>query len=169
MVNRSFGMALLVCVSFLIGCGMLSGQSQDSGTPTLRTEDVRSGGSASAGDPAAEIVWLRDFDSALSQARPGQVIFVDVYTDWCSWCKHMDRNVFSHPSVRAVASRNVFVKIDAEDGGKGEAFARANGVSGFPTLIVFSPDGKKIATQPGAFRQPSEFVRWFDAAAERIG
>lgn len=61
--------------------------------------------------------------------------------------------MYTDPSVRALASKHIFVKLDAEDGGKGQAFAQANRVSGFPTLIVYTADGKQLANQPGAFRQ----------------
>lgn len=167
MVKRSLLVVGLSAMFVAIGCGLTSGSSQDSGTPSLRTEDVRPAGSSAAGNPNAEIVWLEDFEAAQAQAKPGQVIFVDVYTDWCSWCKHMDKKVFTDPSVRELASKNIFVKIDAEDGGKGQAFAQANGINGYPYLIVYSADGKKLANQPGAFRQAGDFVKWFNSAAVR--
>lgn len=161
-------MVALVSIFVAVGCATISGSSQDSGTPSLRTEDVRpAGGSPRGGDPNAEIVWLDDFDSARSQAEAGQVVFVDVYTDWCSWCKYMDKKVYTDPSVRELASKHIFVKIDAEDGGKGQAFAQSNRVSGYPTLLVYSADGQQLANQGGAFRQPADFVRWFNAAAAR--
>lgn len=167
MAYRSLLVAALVSMFLAVGCTTISGSSQDSGTPSMRTEDVRPAGGSSTGDPNAEIVWLDDLDSARAQAKAGQVIFVDVYTDWCSWCKYMDKKVYTDPSVRALASTHVFVKLNAEDGGKGEAFAQANRISGFPTLIVYSADGRQLASQPGAFRQPVDFVKWFNGAAAR--
>ena len=168
MKNRSLLVVAFISVFVAIGCATISGSSQDSGTPSLRTEDVRpAGGSSGGGNPNAEIVWLDDFDAARARAEAGQVVFVDVYTDWCSWCKYMDKKVYTDPSVRALASKHIFVKLDAEDGGRGQAFAQANRVSGYPTLIVYSADGKQLANQPGAFRQAGDFVRWFNAAAAR--
>ena len=168
MAYRSLLVLTLVSLFVAVGCTTISGSSQDSGTPTMTTEDVRpAGGPTRGGDPNAEIVWLDDLDSARAQATSSQVIFVDVYTDWCSWCKYMDKKVYTDPSVRALASEHLFVKLDAEDGGKGQAFAQANRIGGFPTLIVYSADGKQLANQPGAFRQPADFVRWFNAAASR--
>lgn len=167
MAKRVLLSVTLLSILAVAACGATAGSSQDSGAPTLRTEDVRPAGTTSKGDPSASIVWLDDLDAARAQARSGQVIFVDVYTDWCGWCKHMDRKVFTDPSVRALASQNVFVKLNAEDGGKGEAFAQANGISGFPTLIVYAADGKQLANQSGAFRQAGDFVKWFNVAAEK--
>ncbi len=166
MACRSLLVVAFVGSILVAGCGTLTGSSQD-GTPTLRTEDVRPAGGGAKGDPNAAIAWFDDLDTARIEAKAGQVVFVDVYTDWCSWCKHMDKKVFTDPSVRALASNHVFVKLNAEDGGKGEAFAKKNGISGFPTLLIYSSDGKQLANQPGAFRQASEFVTWFNAAAAR--
>jgi len=30
---------------------------------------------------------------------PAKKIFVDVYTDWCGWCKRMDATTFSHSVI----------------------------------------------------------------------
>jgi thiol:disulfide interchange protein len=26
-------------------------------------------------------------------------VYVDIYTDWCGWCKVMDKKTFTHPNV----------------------------------------------------------------------
>ena len=35
---------------------------------------------------------------ALTQKRPKKFV-VDVYTDWCGWCKVMDRETFTRPAI----------------------------------------------------------------------
>jgi thioredoxin-related protein len=46
---------------------------------------------------------------------PTKKIFVDVYTDWCGWCKRMDATTFSHPVIAEKLNGNwIPVKIDAE-------------------------------------------------------
>ena len=167
MTNRLMVLVVVASIFTLAACSAIRGKAQDSGTPTMTTEDVRPAPTSTDGDPNAEIVWFDDLDAAAGQAQTGQVIFIDVYTDWCSWCKYMDRKIYTDPQVRALASKHVFVKLDAEDGGKGEAFARRNGVRGYPTLIIMSGDQQPLASQPGAFRQPGDFMRWFEAAASR--
>jgi len=42
-------------------------------------------------------------------------IFIDVYTDWCGWCKKMDATTFSHPAIAKILNEQYYaVKFDAE-------------------------------------------------------
>lgn len=42
-------------------------------------------------------------------------VFIDIYTDWCGWCKRLDATTFSHPEiVRYMDSAFITVKLNAE-------------------------------------------------------
>ena len=42
-------------------------------------------------------------------------VFIDVYTDWCGWCKRMDDSTFSDPAVAKYLNDNFYaVKLNAE-------------------------------------------------------
>lgn len=42
-------------------------------------------------------------------------IFIDVYTEWCGWCKRMDATTFSDPEIVEVMNKYFIpVKFDAE-------------------------------------------------------
>jgi thiol:disulfide interchange protein len=109
---------------------------------------------------AGPISWASSFEVARSGARDGQLILVDVSTDWCSWCQFMDAQIFPDVAVRELASGNVFVKIDPKDGGAGQTFAKKQKVKAYPTFFVFTPDGKLVRKQVGAFDRPSDFIAW---------
>ena len=46
---------------------------------------------------------------------PPKKIFLDIYTDWCGWCKKMDASTFKNPQVIEVMNKYFYpVKLDAE-------------------------------------------------------
>ncbi|MCS6933984.1 MAG: DUF255 domain-containing protein [Chitinophagales bacterium] len=50
----------------------------------------------------------------LQKVQPRKVI-IDVYTDWCGWCKRMDATTFSHPEIIRFINENYYaIKFDAE-------------------------------------------------------
>ena len=50
----------------------------------------------------------------LRRTEPRKVL-IDVYTDWCGWCKKMDASTFSDPKVVAYINAYYYaVKLDAE-------------------------------------------------------
>jgi len=64
-----------------------------------------------------KIKWY-SFEEAfeLNKKNPKK-IFVDVYTDWCGWCKKMDQTTFTNPYIIKYMNQNYYpVKLDAERG-----------------------------------------------------
>ena len=62
-----------------------------------------------------KIKWY-SFEEAveLNKENPRK-LFVDVYTDWCGWCKKMDATTFSNPVIVKYMNENYYpVKFDAE-------------------------------------------------------
>jgi thioredoxin-related protein len=106
-----------------------------------------------------ELRW-RDWNSGLKEAsstkRP---ILVDVYTDWCGWCKRMDRDVYARSDVRDYLTRRfVTIKLNAEASqaanyeGKAyssRALASRFRVTGYPTTIFLRAQGEHVANVPG--------------------
>jgi len=47
----------------------------------------------------AKIKWL-DFEEAVAlNSKKPKKIFIDMYTDWCGWCKKMDAATFINPVI----------------------------------------------------------------------
>lgn len=63
------------------------------------------------------INWMT-WDEMVVQREKDNVkkkIFIDLYTDWCGWCKKMDQTSFIDPSVVAYMNQHYYaVKLDAE-------------------------------------------------------
>ena len=80
------------------------------------------------------------FEEALGKARStNSLLMVDVYTDWCGWCKKLDHDVFEDDQVGAALKGFVAIRFDAENGG--ERILEKFKVNGFPTVLFLDPDG----------------------------
>ena len=66
-------------------------------------------------EDTAVIEWM-DFKEAYEKNKTEpRFIFIDVYTDWCGWCKRMDATTFQDPVVVEYLNRYYYcVKFDAE-------------------------------------------------------
>ena len=60
------------------------------------------------------ISWNEAHELSQTEKNPKK-IFIDVYTDWCGWCKKMDKDTFQNPEVATYMKANFYmVKLDAE-------------------------------------------------------
>jgi len=58
------------------------------------------------------LTWNEAAELAATDKNPKKV-FIDVYTDWCGWCKKMDKDTFQNPTVAAYMSENYYmVKLE---------------------------------------------------------
>jgi thioredoxin-related protein len=115
----------------------------------------------------AGLVW-RSWDAGLREAgTSGRPVLVDVYTDWCGWCKRMDRDVYARADVQDYLTRKfVTVKLDAESNDparyEGRAYtsrtlATRFGVTGYPTSLFLSAKGAQLGNVPG-YSPPKDFL-----------
>lgn len=64
---------------------------------------------------AQEINWLTWEEAQAKNAKEPRKIIVDVYTQWCGWCKKMDKATFEEPQISKYINQNYYaVKFDAE-------------------------------------------------------
>jgi thioredoxin-related protein len=65
--------------------------------------------------PAQEINWISISEAEkLNQENPRKVI-VDIYTDWCGWCKRLDATTYKDPAVVDYINKHFYaVKYNAE-------------------------------------------------------
>ncbi|MBT8276776.1 MAG: DUF255 domain-containing protein [Bacteroidia bacterium] len=61
------------------------------------------------------INWIDITDLEEEMSRNPKPVFFDVYTDWCGWCKRMDKTTFRNKKVVDAINTNFHaVKFDAE-------------------------------------------------------
>ena len=135
-----------------------------------------------------EIEWLSWEEAiSLNEDEPKK-IFVDVYTDWCGWCKKMDKSTFKDDKVVESLSNGFYaVKFNAEQresiefsgntfkfkpggrrGGIHElAVALLDNRMGFPSFVLLDENMARIMISPG-FKQPNDVLRELEFAREEI-
>ena len=104
----------------------------------------------------------------LNEQHPKK-IFIDVFTDWCGWCKKMDKETFTNPVIADYLTKNFYpVKFDAESKQdityKGTVYknrgtqnksphdlaaALTNGQLSYPTSIYMDGQNNLLTTVPG--------------------
>jgi len=62
-----------------------------------------------------KIKWM-SWEEAIEKSKKNKKkIFVDIYTDWCGWCKKMDKSTFAENDIAKYINNNFYtVKFDAE-------------------------------------------------------
>lgn len=120
--------------------------------------------------------WLT-FEEAVEKSKTEKrKIFIDVYTEWCGWCKVMDKNTFSEPLIARILNENFYpVKFDAEQtadvefkgttfkfvpyGSKGThqlAMALLNNQLAYPSVVFLNEEFEMIQPLQG-YQKPEEF------------
>jgi thiol:disulfide interchange protein len=91
---------------------------------------------------AGEILWAKSYEAGLARVRAEKKpVMIDLYTDWCGWCKKLDEDVYPNESVAALSKAFVCIKLNPEkDKKNGKKFK----VEGFPTIIFLNTKGEEI-------------------------
>jgi thioredoxin-related protein len=122
--------------------------------------------------PGFAVNWM-SFDDAvrLSKAHPKK-IFIDVYTQWCGWCKRMDATTYTDKDIIQYLNDNFYaVRLDAETqdtfhfdnhkfynhtpdqrGSTNElAFSLLNGQMGYPTTVYLDEKFNRVLIAPNYY------------------
>jgi thioredoxin-related protein len=100
---------------------------------------------------AGELEYFnKPWKEVLAKAKAeNKYIVVDCYTDWCGWCKVMDKETMTNDEVIVMLHQNyIAVKMDMEHG-EGVKMAMKYHVSGFPSFLYFNPEGRYVYQSAG--------------------
>lgn len=120
-------------------------------------------------DPTlTQVNWLSFEEAVKLHEENPKTILIDMYTDWCGWCKKMDAETFSNPQIASFINTNFYpVKFDAEGADtveyKGKTYVNLNegrrsshqlaqelmgGRMSYPTIVYIDFENN-INTVPG--------------------
>jgi thioredoxin-related protein len=118
----------------------------------------------------AKIKWYTIEEAVEANKKKKKKFFIDLYTDWCGWCKKMDANTFTDPVIIRYMNENYYpVKFDAESAEpvtvNGQEFvnpnpngrrsshqfaiALLNGKMSYPSFAFLDQEVKLITVLPG--------------------
>ena len=120
---------------------------------------------------AQKINWMTFQEAVKLNETAPKKIFIDVFTDWCGWCKKMDQTTFQNPEVINYMNENFYaVKFDAEandtiifsdytfinEGGKNGrkgthqlAAALLQGRMSYPSYVFMNEKNQLLTVAPG--------------------
>ena len=119
---------------------------------------------------AAKEGWLDDLERAKAQARAeNKKILLDFTgSDWCGWCKKLDKEVFSQPAWKDYAAKHlVLVEVDFPRGfqlpeatkKQNDELAKKFSVRGYPTIVITSASGAKKGELGYVEGGPDAFIK----------
>jgi thioredoxin-related protein len=105
---------------------------------------------------AQGVAW-KPFDKGMKDAAANKKYgFIDVYTDWCGYCKLLESQTLRSPNVMVELQKNfVSIKLNAESDEvityKGKKTTQRElaamwGVEGFPTMLFLNSKGDIIGS-----------------------
>ncbi|MCU0421727.1 MAG: DUF255 domain-containing protein [Bacteroidia bacterium] len=118
--------------------------------------------------------WNEGYAKAVKE---GKIVLVDAYTDWCGWCKKMDKDTYTNADVIKRINENFIpIKFNPEIenvtytiGDKTLSpqelyYSLTQGnATGFPTTYFIFPKRMSIFYDAG-YRAPDAFIQVLDVA-----
>jgi len=141
-------LALTFIISLAVECGFCSKPTADETKEKISSDKKK-----------AELVWYK-YDEGLAKAKKEKKhLLVHFYTNWCGWCKKMDKSTFSDEEIIKVLNESyVPIKVNGQSGEKvtvdGKEISEKQvtgqyGVRAYPVTWFLKPSGERIAPRRG--------------------
>jgi thioredoxin-related protein len=103
--------------------------------------------------------WLKSLPLAQKKAKErNELIFVDLFADWCGWCHKMEQEVFPSEMFQKATDDKVLLRLNTEDAADGSKLAQRFNITSLPTFLLLTPEGTIAGLIRGYF-PANDFVR----------
>ena len=123
----------------------------------------------------AEVNWITIEEAQVLMQEEPRMVFVNIYTDWCSWCRRMKSETYDHPVIAEYLNDNFYAVnlnaeqeesiefrgVEFENENLGErrpahsfAIALLQGQMSYPSIAFFDENLDLLTAIPG-FRPPA--------------
>ncbi|RZN42128.1 MAG: thioredoxin family protein [Methanosarcinales archaeon] len=131
-VNRTKTIFILLILAISSVCGCIDTTPTDAPPATNEGTDTEGTG----------ITWY-SYDEGMRIAQEqNKPVMIDVYTNWCTWCKELDRVVYIDPDVIKLSDEFVCIKIDADQ--QRDLAAKYNPRGSVPIVIFLRADDTEV-------------------------
>lgn len=151
--------ATLACISALSAC------TKSADAPARKSAAAAKVSATTATDSSA-VAWVRthavaDIDAAFVTARSAnKPVFLFWTAAWCPPCNHVKATIFTRDEFVAKSRSFVPVYIDG-DTSSGQALGKRFNVSGYPTMVLLTPDGNEVTRLEGSV-EPAKYMQLLD-------
>ncbi len=107
---------------------------------------------------AQALSWQKDYERALKHAQSeNQLLIAYLFTDWCGYCRKMEKNTFSDADVIATMGQEyTWLRLNAETDPDGVRLKERFGISGYPAVLVLDSLGSEMDRIEG-YMPPDRF------------
>jgi thioredoxin-related protein len=141
--------------------------------------------SADVKEAGAKVKWYTWEEAIKANEKEPKKLMIDLYTDWCGWCKRMDKTTFSDPKVAQYLNENFYpIKFNAEQketivyqghefkfvnqGRRGVhtlAYSLLDGKLSYPSIVFMDEEVKRIMISKG-YKGADDFMKELKFTAE---
>lgn len=118
-----------------------------------------------------ELRWYDWNEGYKLAAKKNKLVLIDLYTDWCGWCKKMDRDTYTDKEVISTINKDfVAVKLNPEktdmkykldtfnlSGYQMQNLLTNGRRTGFPTTVFFNPRLNQVLLAQAGYMDPENF------------
>ena len=156
-MTKIYTILCFICTTFMMLTGCDSGNAQPAKTQKMPKN-------------TKGITWMTDFEAAQSRAKINNkpILLAFMGSDWCGWCKKLDKEVFSTPEFQKWAADNVITvladfpatkKLPPETARQNEKLRDMYNIAGYPTVLLLKYDGTVIAKTGYLPGGPANYIK----------